>query len=182
MFLTRSSDATWPASQLQGALSLWIPLMSLSALLLFTPPPWNQPVKKKKIKREIKILENLRGGTNIIRLVDTVKDPVVGSLNKDIVSLTIYQLAASVWSTSFLNYRQPTCSTSYTYGLLLSKVRLFLGASCWAFFFLTSGGCSLPFWWILFFLFFFLRNAGSTAKTGASILGCSWHAQCTIAL
>lgn len=40
---------------------------------------WNQPVKKKKIKREIKILENLRGGTNIIRLVDTVKDPVVGS-------------------------------------------------------------------------------------------------------
>lgn len=40
----------------------------------------NQPVKKKKIKREIKILENLRGGTNIIRLVDTVKDPVVGQL------------------------------------------------------------------------------------------------------
>lgn len=40
----------------------------------------NQPVKKKKIKREIKILENLRGGTNIIRLVDTVKDPVVGFL------------------------------------------------------------------------------------------------------
>lgn len=39
----------------------------------------DQPVKKKKIKREIKILENLRGGTNIIRLVDTVKDPVVGA-------------------------------------------------------------------------------------------------------
>lgn len=38
----------------------------------------HQPVKKKKIKREIKILENLRGGTNIIRLVDIVKDPVVG--------------------------------------------------------------------------------------------------------
>ncbi|KTG42458.1 hypothetical protein cypCar_00032918, partial [Cyprinus carpio] len=36
----------------------------------------DRPVKKKKIKREIKILENLRGGTNIIRLVDTVKDPV----------------------------------------------------------------------------------------------------------
>ncbi|KAJ8343874.1 hypothetical protein SKAU_G00312030 [Synaphobranchus kaupii] len=35
-----------------------------------------KPVKKKKIKREIKILENLCGGTNIIRLVDTVKDPV----------------------------------------------------------------------------------------------------------
>lgn len=42
---------------------------------------WNQPVKKKKIKREIKILENLRGGTNIIQLVDTVKDPVVGLLS-----------------------------------------------------------------------------------------------------
>ncbi|XP_065516713.1 casein kinase II subunit alpha'-like isoform X3 [Lathamus discolor] len=35
-----------------------------------------KPVKKKKIKREVKILENLRGGTNIINLVDTVKDPV----------------------------------------------------------------------------------------------------------
>uniref|UniRef100_A0AAQ4NQX2 non-specific serine/threonine protein kinase n=1 Tax=Gasterosteus aculeatus aculeatus TaxID=481459 RepID=A0AAQ4NQX2_GASAC len=34
-----------------------------------------KPVKKKKIKREIKILENLRGGSNIIRLVDAVKDP-----------------------------------------------------------------------------------------------------------
>ncbi|XP_062442266.1 casein kinase II subunit alpha' isoform X1 [Rhea pennata] len=33
-------------------------------------------VKKKKIKREVKILENLRGGTNIINLIDTVKDPV----------------------------------------------------------------------------------------------------------
>ena len=36
-----------------------------------------QPVKKKKIKREIKILENLRGGTNIITLLAIVKDPVV---------------------------------------------------------------------------------------------------------
>ena len=36
-----------------------------------------QPVKKKKIKREIKILENLRGGPNIISLLDVVKDPWV---------------------------------------------------------------------------------------------------------
>ena len=36
-----------------------------------------QPVKKKKIKREIKILENIRGGTNIITLLAIVKDPVV---------------------------------------------------------------------------------------------------------
>ncbi|XP_065196935.1 casein kinase II subunit alpha-like [Sycon ciliatum] len=35
-----------------------------------------KPVKKKKIKREIKILENLRGGPNIIQLLDVVKDPV----------------------------------------------------------------------------------------------------------
>lgn len=35
-----------------------------------------KPVKKKKIKREIKILENLRGGTNVITLIAIVKDPV----------------------------------------------------------------------------------------------------------
>ncbi|XP_049589022.1 casein kinase II subunit alpha [Syngnathus scovelli] len=35
-----------------------------------------KPVKKKKIKREIKILENLRGGPNIVSLTDIVKDPV----------------------------------------------------------------------------------------------------------
>merc|ERR1712130_251006 len=33
-------------------------------------------VKKSKIKREIKILKNLKGGPNIIQLNDTVKDPV----------------------------------------------------------------------------------------------------------
>lgn len=35
-----------------------------------------KPVKKKKIKREIKILENLCDGPNIIRLLDCVKDPI----------------------------------------------------------------------------------------------------------
>merc|ERR1712198_465408 len=35
-----------------------------------------KPVKKNKIKREIKILENLRGGTNVISLHGVVKDPV----------------------------------------------------------------------------------------------------------
>jgi len=34
-----------------------------------------KPVKKKKIKREIKILQNLCGGPNIIKLLDTVRDP-----------------------------------------------------------------------------------------------------------
>eukprot|EP01038_Epipyxis_sp_PR26KG_P016727 gene16727-22882_t len=33
-----------------------------------------KPVKKKKIKREIKILQNLRGGKNIIQLLDIVLD------------------------------------------------------------------------------------------------------------
>jgi casein kinase II subunit alpha len=34
-----------------------------------------KPVKKKKIKREIKILQNLTGGPNIIQLLDMVRDP-----------------------------------------------------------------------------------------------------------
>ncbi|BAM41857.1 uncharacterized protein TOT_040000929 [Theileria orientalis strain Shintoku] len=34
-----------------------------------------KPVKKKKIKREIKILQILKGGPNIIALLDIVKDP-----------------------------------------------------------------------------------------------------------
>src|SRR3990167_10095709 len=34
-----------------------------------------KPVKKKKIRREIKILQNLRGGQNIIQLLDVVRDP-----------------------------------------------------------------------------------------------------------
>lgn len=37
-----------------------------------------KPVKKKKIKREIKILQNLTGGPNIIGLLDIVRDPEVG--------------------------------------------------------------------------------------------------------
>ncbi|KAJ9049007.1 Casein kinase II subunit alpha, variant 2 [Entomophthora muscae] len=36
-----------------------------------------KPVKKKKIKREIKILQNLAGGINIIGLLDIVRDPEV---------------------------------------------------------------------------------------------------------
>jgi casein kinase II subunit alpha len=34
-----------------------------------------KPVKGKKIKREIKILQALRGGPNIIQLLDLVRDP-----------------------------------------------------------------------------------------------------------
>ena len=35
-----------------------------------------KPVKKKKIQREVKILRNLAGGPNIVRLLDTVMEPV----------------------------------------------------------------------------------------------------------
>lgn len=37
-----------------------------------------KPVKKKKIKREIKILQNLAGGPNVIGLLDVVRDAQVG--------------------------------------------------------------------------------------------------------
>jgi len=36
-----------------------------------------KPVKKKKIKREIKILQNLSGGPNIVALLDVVRDQQV---------------------------------------------------------------------------------------------------------
>ncbi|GME73359.1 unnamed protein product [[Candida] boidinii] len=35
-----------------------------------------KPIKRKKIKREIKILQNLSGGPNIIELLDVVRDPI----------------------------------------------------------------------------------------------------------
>lgn len=45
-----------------------------------------KPVKKKKIKREIKILQNLKGGTNVISLLDTVRDPASRTPRWDIPS------------------------------------------------------------------------------------------------
>lgn len=38
-----------------------------------------KPVKKKKIKREIKILQNLSGGPNIVALLDVVRDNQVST-------------------------------------------------------------------------------------------------------
>jgi hypothetical protein len=40
-----------------------------------------KPVKKKKIKREIKILQNLAGGPNIVALLDVVRDNQVSRHN-----------------------------------------------------------------------------------------------------
>ena len=34
-----------------------------------------KPVKKRKIKREIKILQILKGGKNIVELIEIVRDP-----------------------------------------------------------------------------------------------------------
>jgi len=36
-----------------------------------------KPIKKKKIKREVKILQHIAGGPNVIRLYDLVRDPQV---------------------------------------------------------------------------------------------------------
>lgn len=68
-----------------SSLCHWVVLVSLT-LCCFTI----KPVKKKKIKREIKILENLRGGPNIISLIDIVKDPVVSYL--DVLKLLAVEL------------------------------------------------------------------------------------------
>ena len=47
-----------------------------------------KPVKKKKIKREIKILENLRGGTNVITLqVNLRNDKYWGSMNSRLITI-----------------------------------------------------------------------------------------------
>jgi len=64
-----SSTNTTTASPILPALSA-IPDSSKCVVKIL------KPVKKKKIKREIKILENLRGGPNIISLLAVVKDPI----------------------------------------------------------------------------------------------------------
>ena len=44
-----------------------------------------KPVKKKKIRREIKILQNLCGGPNIIQLYDVVRDPTTKARNNEMI-------------------------------------------------------------------------------------------------
>ena len=58
-----------------------------------------KPVKKKKIKREIKILQNLRNGPNIVALYDVVKDPIV-RFSSRFALLSIF---------SFLSYSFSSC-------------------------------------------------------------------------
>jgi len=47
-----------------------------------------KPVKKKKIKREIKILQNLSGGPNIVGLLDVVRDSQVRGSSCDLALST----------------------------------------------------------------------------------------------
>lgn len=49
-----------------------------------------KPVKKKKIKREIKILQNLKGGINVISLLDIVRDPQVSYKKKSVLYIYIF--------------------------------------------------------------------------------------------
>lgn len=79
-----------------------------------------QPVKKKKIKREIKILENLKGGTNIITLQAVVKDPV---------SRTPALIFEHVNNTDFKQLYQTLTDYDIRYYLYeLLKVRVLLSA------------------------------------------------------
>ena len=45
-----------------------------------------KPVKKSKIKREIKILKALKGHPGIIELLDVVRDPASKSISLVVVS------------------------------------------------------------------------------------------------
>jgi len=78
-----------------AVLSIVIALVLIQKCLLNV-----QPVKKKKIKREIKILENLRNGTNIINLLAIVKDPVVCKLDNYLaiidVVLKLHKFSSSI--------------------------------------------------------------------------------------
>lgn len=49
-----------------------------------------KPVKKKKIKREIKILQNLAGGPNVVALLDVVRDSQVRALSLFALNLPIF--------------------------------------------------------------------------------------------
>ncbi|UKK02871.2 non-specific serine/threonine protein kinase [Theileria orientalis] len=65
-----------------------------------------KPVKKKKIKREIKILQNLKGGPNIIALLDIVKDPQsrIPSLVFELVKNTDYKVLYPTFTVHDIKY------------------------------------------------------------------------------
>ncbi|GAA5951920.1 hypothetical protein JCM3765_005141 [Sporobolomyces pararoseus] len=68
-----------------------------------------KPIKKKKVKRELKILTNLRGGENIIELLDVVRDPLAKT------PAFIFEHIANVDSKTLYPYVVSLCS--YARGL-----------------------------------------------------------------
>ncbi|KAG8474697.1 hypothetical protein CXB51_031202 [Gossypium anomalum] len=77
-----------------------------------------KPVKKKKIKREIKILQNLCGCPNIIKLLDIVRDqhPKTPSLVFEYVNNTDFKVLYPILTDYDIRY--------YIYELLRVKLRL----------------------------------------------------------
>lgn len=80
-----------------------------------------KPVKKKKIKREIKILQNLAGGPNIVALLDVVRDPA--SKIPSLITEYVNNVDFKVLYPRFTDY------DVRFYMLELLKVALFLFAS-----------------------------------------------------
>lgn len=72
-----------------------------------------KPVKKKKIKREIKILQNLAGGPNVIALLDVVRDPqVVHCHIPSLVTLALIVDQIDPQNVHSLRRRQSSLNTS----------------------------------------------------------------------
>ena len=80
-----------------------------------------KPVKKKKIKREIKILQNLSGGPNVVALLDVVRDSQskTPSLIFEYVNNTDFVVctpnsSTTMFGTTSMNFsRCATCSLSW---------------------------------------------------------------------
>lgn len=90
-----------------------------------------KPVKKNKIKREIKILQIVSGGTNIIRLLDVVRDP-----QSKTPSLVFEHVNASDFKTLFPKLTDYEVRY-YIYELL--KVRPRFSADLWLVWLLVGG-------------------------------------------
>lgn len=67
-----------------------------------------KPVKKKKIKREIKILQNLSGGPNIVALLDVVRDQQVNEHSSLAVSPQSAPKAGKGILKSLFNSQRPS--------------------------------------------------------------------------
>lgn len=65
-----------------------------------------KPVKKKKIKRELKILQNLAGGINVVTLLDVVRDPLskTPSLVFEYVDNTEFRVLYAKFTESDIRY------------------------------------------------------------------------------